>query len=662
MLSRIGRTIALILPAFFILFSGSARAHDSSLDAMLDSVAGAHGIRQVAISPDGQRVAWVEEGGGASPPGIFVCTLASPASTRRRITASRSDDASEEREIAWSPDSRQLAFLSNAQTPDQLQLYVAKVTGGEARKLTDLKGSLDTPSWSPDGKTLAVLFTENAPRLPGPLEPMTPPSGVIGGKIYEQRLTTVDVATGRVRQLSPTDLYVYEYDWSPDGKKFALIAAHGAGDGNWYLAEIYALQTDTGEMKPLYKPAQQIAGLRWSPDGNSIAFIGGLMSDEGSVGGDVFLLPAMGGEVRDLTSDLKASASALAWRPRGDDILLLESVDGASGIAALDIRSGKVTPLWSGPETLSLGWWNLGLSVASDGKTSAMLRETFTDPPEVWAGPIGAWKQITTSHQSERASWGKAENIHWTNDGLNIQGWLTYPQDYDPARRYPLLVEVHGGPGAMARPSWPSTLFDFTLLSHYGYFVLRPNPRGSFGQGEAFTRGNIKDFGHGDFRDILAGVDYVGKHFPVDTKRVGIGGWSYGGYMTMWAVTQTQRFHAAVAGAGLSNWQSYYGENDIDQWLIPFFGASVYDDSAVYARSSPITFIKNVKTPTLILVGDSDGECPTPQSFEFWHALETLGVENQFVVYPHEGHLIYDPAHRHDIMHRTLEWYDRHLK
>ena len=432
---------------------------------------------------------------GASPPhGIFVCSLASPASTRRRITAGSGDEASEEHEIAWSPDSRQLAFLSNAQTPDQLQLYVAKVTGGEARKLTDLKGSLDAPSWSPDGKTLALLFTENAPRLPGPLEPMTLPSGVIGGKIYEQRLTTVDVATGRVRQLSPADMYVYEYDWSPDGKKFVLTAAHGAGDANWYVAEIYTLQADSGEMKSLYKPAQQIAVPRWSPDGSSIAFIGGLMSDEGSTGGDVFLLPATGGAARNLTPGLQASVSWLAWRPGGDEILLLESVDGASGIATLDVRSGKVTPLWSGPETLSLGWWNFGLSVASDGKTCAMLRETFSDPPEVWAGPIGAWKQITTSHHAERANWGKAESIHWTNEGLNIQGWLTYPQDYDPTRRYPLLVEVHGGPGAMARPSWPSSLFDFTLLSHYGYFVLRPNPRGSFGQGEAFTRGQRQGF------------------------------------------------------------------------------------------------------------------------------------------------------------------------
>jgi dipeptidyl aminopeptidase/acylaminoacyl peptidase len=491
---------------------------------------------------------------------------------------------------------------------------------------------------------------------------MTLPSGVIGGKIYEQRLATVDVATGRTRQLSPAGLYVYEYDWSPDGKKFALTAAHGAGDGNWFVAEMYTLQADSGEIKSLYKPKQQVAAPRWSPDGGSIAFIGGLMSDEGSTGGDVYLLPAAGGAVRNLTPGLPASVSWLVWRPGGGEILLLENVDGASGVATLDVRTGKVTPLWSKPETLSVGSWNAALSMASDGKTAALVRQTFSEPPEVWAGPLGAWKPITTLHHAEPVKWGKTESIHWTNEGLNIQGWLTYPQGYDPARSYPLLVEVHGGPGAMARPLWPHTLFDFTVLSHYGYFVLRPNPRGSFGQGEAFTRANIKDFGYGDLRDILAGVDYVVKHFPVDNNRTGIGGWSYGGFMTMWAVTQTHRFHAAVAGAGIANWQSYYGENDVDQWMIPFFGASVYDDPAVYAKSSPITFIKHVKTPTLILVGDRDGECPASQSFEFWHALETLGVENRFVVYPNEGHGIYDPAHRHDIMQRTLEWYDRHLK
>jgi dipeptidyl aminopeptidase/acylaminoacyl peptidase len=666
MVSRAARMFATYLAILLSTVVWSAASQKTSVDAVLDSVAAVHSFREVAISPEGQRVAWVEtlpEANGA-PSGnfaIFVTSLSSPGSSARRITAG-SGSACEEHGIAWSPDSRELAFLSNAQSADQLQLYVANVTGGSARKLTSLTGSLDEPSWSPDGKTLALLFTENAPRAPGPLGPMTPPSGVIDRKVYEQRLTTVDVATGHIQQLSPPDLYVYEYDWSPEGKQFVATAAHGAGDDNWYVAEIYSIDAVSGETKSLYKPAFQIGVPRWSPDGKSIAFIGGLMSDEGSIGGDVFLLPATGGEARNLTPGLKASASWLAWRPGGNDILLLESLDGASAIAMLGVQSGQITPLWSGPETLSLGWWNFAFSLARDGKTCAMLRESFSEPPEVWVGPIGAWRQVTNLNREAHASWGKVESLHWSMDGLQIQGWLTYPRDYDPARRYPLVVDVHGGPGAMARPTWPSTLFDFTVLSHEGYFVLRPNPRGSFGQGEAFTRANIRDFGYGDLRDILAGVDFVVKNFPVDNDRVGVGGWSYGGFMTMWAVTQTHRFHAAVAGAGIANWQSYYGENDLDQWMIPFFGASVYDEPAVYAKSSPINFIKNVKTPTLILVGDRDGECPVPQSFEFWHALETLGIENEFVVYPNEGHLISDPEHRRDIMRRTVEWYDRHLK
>jgi dipeptidyl aminopeptidase/acylaminoacyl peptidase len=188
-----------------------------------------------------------------------------------------------------------------------------------------------------------------------------------------------------------------------------------------------------------------------------------------------------------------------------------------------------------------------------------------------------------------------------------------------------------------------------------------PNPRGSYGEGEAFTQANRKDFGYGDLRDILAGVDAVSAKFPIDPQRIGLTGWSYGGFMTMFAVTQTQRFHAAVAGAGISDWESYYGENSIDQWMTPFFGASVYDDPAVYAKSSAIDFIRNVKTPTLVVVGDRDGECPAPQSFEFWHALRAEHVPTQLVVYPDEGHHFNSPQHRRDVLARALSWFEQYM-
>jgi dipeptidyl aminopeptidase/acylaminoacyl peptidase len=200
-----------------------------------------------------------------------------------------------------------------------------------------------------------------------------------------------------------------------------------------------------------------------------------------------------------------------------------------------------------------------------------------------------------------------------------------------------------------------------SVMAGMGYFVFMPNPRGSYGGGAAFTKANVKDFGGGDLRDVLAGVDAVVRQAPVDEKRIGVTGWSYGGFMTMWTVTQTNRFRAAVAGAGIADWQSYYGENSIDQWMIPYFGASVYDDPAVYAKSSPITFIKQVKTPTLVVVGERDGECPAPQSFEFWHALKTLGVPTELVVYPGEGHSFHEPKNRVDVLRRTVAWFDQYL-
>ncbi len=641
----------------------------TSVDQVIDSLFAVREFKEVAISPDGTRVAWVEslhEKDGTPSPNstIFIADLRSPSAPPRRISAGSGAPDHAEHDIAWSQDGRQLAFLSDAAREGQLDLCVVNASGGSARRLTRLTGFLAEPHWSPDGKTLAFLFTENAPRAAGPLQPMTKDVGVIEQRIYEQRITTVDLASDRVRQLSPADLYVYEYDWSPDGKSFVATAAHGPGDDNWYIAELYTITVESGETKSIYKPPLQIGVPRWSPDGKTVAFIGGLMSDEISIGGDIFTVPAIGGEVRNLTHEMKASASWLTWLSSSAEILFFELVDGSSGVAKVDLANGKITTLWTGPEIISAspGVRGVSASLTQDRKASAIVRESFEHPPEIWAGPIGAWKQITRANKDLSPSWGETRNIHWTSDGMTIQGWLIYPQNYDPARRYPLVVSVHGGPGAAAMPSWPKSLrFAFALPSQ-GYFVLRPNPRGSFGQGEAFTQGNVKDFGYGDLKDILAGVDEVVKTRPMDSNRIGITGWSYGGYISMWAVTQTNRFRAAVAGAGISNWQSYYGENDIDLWMIPFFGASVYDDPEVYAKSSPITFIKKAKTPTLILVGDSDGECPPPQSYEFWHALKTLGVETQLVIYPNEGHAIGQPEHRRDIIRRTVEWFNHYLQ
>ncbi|MFI5127938.1 MAG: prolyl oligopeptidase family serine peptidase [Candidatus Acidiferrales bacterium] len=629
-------------------------------------------ISEAVISPDGRRVAWVESlsgknGAPSANSAIYVADWKSGGAPQR-VTAVTGGAAAAESNAVWSPDSKQIAFLSDAAHSGQLQLYVA-APGGAARQLMHVKGDLSNPMWSPDGKSIAFLFIENAPRAAGPLAAEERDEGVVGAKIYEQRIAIADLATGLVRQITPADMYAYEYDWSPDSAKIVATAAHGNGDDNWYVAQIYIFDAlHDAAPQSIYKSDMQIGTPKWSPDGKTIAFIAGLMSDEGSVGGDIYTLPAdssSGGGARDVTPDIKASPSSLEWSADSRAIVFAEIIDGQSGVASVNLDSGEVSSLYTGAERLGSNGFGVGISLSRDGRIAATVRQSFSLPPEVWAGPLGNWKQLTHVNSALHPAWGKAETLHWQSDmgaDQKIQGWLVYPLDYDPSKKYPLVVEVHGGPASATMPSWPSRRSYAAALPAAGYFLLLPNPRGSYGSGEAFTRANVKDFGGGDFRDIMAGVDAALASLPIDPHRLGITGWSYGGYMSMWAVTQTHRFSAAVIGAGLSDWLSYYGENQIDKWMTFYFGDTVYNDPAVYAKSAPITFIKNVQTPSLIVVGDSDGECPPPQSYEFWHALVTLGVPTQFVIYPHEGHGFANPAHSRDVVERAVAWFDTHLQ
>jgi dipeptidyl aminopeptidase/acylaminoacyl peptidase len=634
------------------------------VETAIAALTSARTFQQVAISPDAKRVASVESitgKNGAETGNSTIYLFATNGKVPPRHISATANAAHSEGNLAWSPDSKQIAFLSDAAKTGQLQLYVISADGGTPKKLTNVKGFLDAPHWSPDGKTLAVLFIEDAPRPSGPLVAETAETGEIKDSFYEQRLALVDVATGTLRQVTPADMYIYEYDWAPDGQHIVATAARGNGDNNWYIAQLFTINASSGVMTSLYKPSLQIARPVWSQDGKSIAFIEGLMSDEPSVGGDIFVMPASGGTPRNLTPEKKFSASWLAWT-KSQKIVFAEFLGGDSGVGSVDATTGEIQEIYQGSESISAGLWNPNISLAADGETAATIISAFDAPPEVWVGKPGRWTQLTTRNKDVKPAWGQAKSIHWKSDEYDVQGWLVYPRSFDASKKYPLVVDVHGGPGAAVQSDWPRIGNFAMALPAVGYFVLLPNPRGSFGRGEAFARANVRDFGYGDFRDILAGVDEAIKTAPIDPNRLGLTGWSYGGYMTMWGVTQTDRFKAAVAGAGIANLLSYYGQNKIDQWMIPFFGKPVYDDPDVYARSSPITFIKKVKTPTLILVGDSDGECPTPQSYEFWHALKTLGVETKLVVYEQEGHHFAKPEHNRDRIIRTMEWFDSHLR
>jgi dipeptidyl aminopeptidase/acylaminoacyl peptidase len=672
------RAIAFVLVSFAASLTciGSAYGETSgrqSIDAVIAQLSALVDYQEVVISPNGRLIAWAEGVPETHDTSSRSAVFVAPADGRGNPQPVKVPPGGEsgaligtQADLAWSPDSTSLAFLSDREKPGQLQLYVMR-EGGVATRLTNLNGLLATPRWSADGKRIAILYTQGAIRAAGPFAAAPPEVGVVGEHFDEQRLATVDVTTGAVKLLSPEDLYVYEYDWSPNGAELVATAAHGPGDNGWYSAELIAVDAATGATRLLYKPPLQIAVPRWSPDGKSIAFIAGFNSDEPIACGEIFRVPAAGGTVENLTPDLKASAYWLSWRPDSKSILFVDAVDGATGVAEVSSTTpGKVRPLWSGPEILK-GPASIarGLSVARDGRTTAVIRSSFDHPSQIDSGPVGTWHAVAKAQPVPRPMWGKAESVTWQSDEYTVQGWLLYPPNYDPQRKYPLVVWVHGGPAWLTTPEWPTVggWFHFldAVIASQDYMVFYPNPRGSAGFGEAFKRAMVRDQGGGDLRDILAGVRHLVSTRPIDDTRVGIGGWSYGGDMTMWALTQTTRFRAGFAGAATADLLSYYAENDFNAYLLLYFGASPYDDPQVYAKSSPINFVKNVRTPTLIVVGENDEESPVLQSREYWNALKSFHVKTQLVVYPEEGHKFHAPAHIKDVAHRLVAWFDDNM-
>jgi len=616
----------------------------------------------LALSPDGAHLTWVQSTAATTSKQTYIREVAKSAPAKLvklPVTGERTDF-----DPAWCPDSKTLALFSSVGEKEQRQLWIVKAEGSDPKKITKLNGYAARPRWSHDGKQIAFLYIEGAGGG-GPLMAVPETTGVIDTAIHNQRIAVLDIANGELRQVSPPDLHIYEYDWSPDDKTFVATAAPGPGDNNWWIAQIYTIEIAQGSATSIYKPSLEVAVPRWSPDGKSIAFIEGLMSDEGFHGGDLFTMTSDGRDVLNRTQGRKASVNSFFWQVR-DRILLVEYLGGGSALSELSLTNNSTRTIWKGPEGIHAFGNFPDFALSKDGKVAAAELNRYDSPPEVFAGPLGEWRQLTNNNAGLQANWGKAESIEWTNEGFNIQGWLLPPAKIDTGKKYPMVVIIHGGPSSVTTSEWPASFgmsrAIIAALSARGYYVLLPNPRGSYGQGEDFTRANVKDFGSGDLRDDLAGVDAAIKKYPIDPNRLGVTGWSYGGFMTMWTVTQTNRFRAAVAGAGVANWQSYYGQNLIDQWMIPFFGASVYDDPAVYEKSSPIRFIKNVRTPTLVIVGERDAECPASQSYEFWHALKTLGVPTRLIIYSGEGHLFIDPKHQTDRLEQTVAWFGKYLK
>lgn len=625
----------------------------------------------LALAPAGDRVADVEAldpGNLADDPHGKVVLRAADGKILAQYDPCKTCRYSD---TAWSPDGGRLAFVASVK--GKATLYV--VDGKAPRAALVVSGIANTVRFAPDGSRIALLVTVGAHKMAGAVEAGAAQVGEIGQAPDEQRIAVLPAAAsskkgGQMRLVSPADTYVYEYDWMPDGSGFVATAAKGDGDNNWWVATLDFVGGASGAMRVIASPRMQIELPRVSPDGKTVAFIGGLMSDWQSIGGDVYTVPVAGGEPRNLTPQFKGSYRSIGWSrgiDRNNDLIETGAImDGQFVIGSISAKEGIHSP-WSKAVTVRPQGTN-GALFTADNYAHAFIQEDFNHAFEIVLGKGNDLEPITHDNDKLAAN-VDVQNVHWTNEGLNLQGWLVGPKDADPTVKHPMVVIVHGGPSSAYTPHYIASggqhgsNFDFAYdLVAKGYYIFYPNDRGSYGQGEAFTRANVKDFGGGDLRDMLAGVDAVEKIAPIDDARLGLYGHSYGGWFSMWADTQTRRFKAFVAGAGVANWTSYYGQNGIDQWMIPFFGASVYDDPAAYRASSPIEFIKGATTPMLLYVGERDVECPAPQSLEYWHALKAIGTPTQLFIYAGEGHHFRKLNDLKDLRGRIVGWYERYLK
>ncbi len=597
----------------------------------------------IGFSPDGSRVVFTvtePAKAAARPRAIWMYELASGQS--RQLTFSGKNDSMPQ----WSPDSASIAFLSDRDGP--AQLYRLPMRGGEAEKLTDRKDAIRAFRWSPDGRRIALLMSEPKPDAQVQRERDKDDSRVVDRDARHPRVWLLDVASKALSQVTTNDWRIADVAWMPDSAHLAAVASDSPAADAWN-ERLYTIDVSNGRFTPIASlrgPAGEIAV---SPDGRTIAYIGARV--DGPLAHDLYLQPVEGGTAVNLTA---AAIDRPIAQPKWIDntsLAVLVARGFSSEIVEIS-RDGRVHPV----EHLNI---NPSVFAVSRDGVLAYVGETTTRAPELWVRPPGGGPRTVTS---VNAAWKTAavappEFVKYKSfDGLEIEAALLKPAGPFSGMR-PFVVLVHGGPTgrwADAYEPWGQ------LLAARGYVVLYPNVRGSTGYGHKFVEMNRADWGGGDFKDVMAGVDWAVARGLADPNRLGIGGWSYGGYMAAWAVTQTTRFKAAVSGAPVIDMASEFGTEDGSQYDEWFYGTP-YEKLEGFIKSSPITYVKNVKTPTLLLQGEADETDPIGQSQQFYRGLKRYGVDAELVIYPREPHGLREEKHLVDRLTRIVAWYDKYL-
>lgn len=557
-----------------------------------------------------------------------------------------------------SPDGTALAFLSDRPKRGEAQLHRIDLAGGEPVRLTELTGGTANPAWRPDGRFIA--FTARRRALAGELEPQTDIK--VWSEQWRPHMVAMAPALGGAPVvLGPANGHVQQFAWSPDGTRIAAVVSAtedlAAAFTDTHVVLFYP--DGTGEERELLSLCGGASSMAWSPDSKTLVVIGAQLPDHSHA--RVFVIDVASGTVRQATE----RELSPAWIGYMGHDLVVQSVEGQY------TRFDRLTHGAHGE------WKPLDLQSRAPGLKEAWLDTpaiagdvivftcAFPDrPAEVYAvRGDGVPKPLTDLHpQLDGVPLATMEAVSWTGtDGLRIEGWLLLPPDRKDRTPLPFVVQIHGGPAGVYGSRFAAGPHNWgQLLATRGYAVLLPNPRGSIGRGEAFTRANRYDLGGQDYADIMAGVELMIARGIADPERMGVCGWSYGGFMTAWTVTQTDRFKAAVAGAPPTNWVSKIGTTDIgpsNAWN----SGTVHGEADRVWEKSPIRFVSKVKTPTLLVGGDADKRVPITQAMELHFALRANDVESELVIYPRQKHGFHERIAELDLLNRVTDWFDRLL-
>ncbi len=620
------------------------------------------------ITPDGEAVAFTVSEPlihDTALPKSSVWLVSTDGGGPRRLTA----DGATSFAPRWSPDGGTLALISDRERDGQPQIYLMPRRFGEAVRFTDMRGGVfggargvSPMAWSPDGSKLAFMADDPIAegdkrrgfRGQDPVEFEKAPSYT--------RLYTVDASTGEVGCVSPPGLQVWEFAWSNDGSRFAASVTDLPFESDWYLCRL-AVFAPGGPATTLYDEERAVSAPSWSPDDSRVAFTSSHWSDKYAQRGGVFIVPSAGGPHREVTEGHPHTYGWIRWSEDGKELLLSGSLGSKYGLVRVGLDTGDYEKVWS--ELCTFGEASYPALTVDGAGRIALVKEDSGSPRDVWlAAPENggfAMTQLTNMNPSAAdLDIGVTEEIIYEGaDGWEMQAFLIRPKDAPAGTPLPMIVDIHGGPSGAHQNSYaPASPFNHAeALAALGYAVLKPNPRGSNGWGLEFTESNLGDQGGKDWQDIMLGIDHCVERGIADPDRLGVTGNSYGGYMTMWAVTQTGRFKAAVAGMGISEWRSFHGVTEIQNWNTIYYAhEDQYDPDGKYRAFAPLAHIDNVTTPTLVLHGEVDHVCPVDQARQFYRALKDKRVEVSLCVYPREPHGWREREHMRDIANRTVRW------